>query len=289
MATADVTRLVVLSAIWGASFIFIRVAAPVLGPIWTTEGRLLVGAAALLAWFRLTRTDARWRHLRFYAFIGVLGTALPFSLFAFAGIHLPASLMAILNTSTPMLTLAIGAAFGLERMGMARWLGLLLGAAGVWVLTSPGGGTLRADAMFGWAVASCLIASLAYALTALAVRQWGKDIPSAGMAVGAQVCGAVAVLPLLAVWPPAAPPDAIVLGNVAALGLLGSALAYVLFFRLIGDIGATRAQTVSLLVPLFGVLWSTLFLAEPLTWRLLGSGALIIGGTVLVIRDTAKR
>ena len=79
MRSGDVARLVALAAIWGASYMFIRVAAPVLGPVWTTEGRLLIGAAALLAWFRLARIDPHWRNLRFYAFIGVLGTAIPFS------------------------------------------------------------------------------------------------------------------------------------------------------------------------------------------------------------------
>jgi drug/metabolite transporter (DMT)-like permease len=278
--------LVALAAIWGASYTFIRFAAPVLGPVWTTEGRLVVGTAALLAWFRMTGSDPQWRHLRFYAFIGVLGTAIPFSLVAFAGMHIPAATMAIVNTSSPMLTLAIGAALGLERLSVGRGLGLLLGAAGVWVLMSPASGTQTdVGPMFGWAVGATLCASLAYALAALAVRQWGRGIPSRGMAIGAQASAALALLPLLPTWPPSAAPSALVLGNLLALGLLGSALAYVLFFRLVADIGATRTQTVSLLIPIFGVLWGYLFLDEALTWRLLASGALIVVGTLLVLRE----
>jgi len=287
--TGDVARLVALAAIWGASYMFIRVAAPVLGPVWTTEGRLLIGAAALLAWFRLARIDPHWRNLRFYAFIGVLGTAIPFSLVSFAGLYLSASTMAILNTSSPMLTLAIGAAFGLERISAARWLGLLLGAAGVWLLMSPTSAS-QADAgpMFGWALAAVLGASLFYALAALAVRQWGKEMPSRGMAIGAQACAALALAPLVPAWPPAAAPSALVLGNLLALGVLSSAVAYVLFFRLVADIGATRTQTVSLLIPVFGVLWGYLFLDENLTLRTFGSGALIFAGTVLVMRDPSS-
>jgi drug/metabolite transporter (DMT)-like permease len=264
------------------------VVAPVLGPIWTTEGRLLIGAAALLAWFRLARFDPQWRHLRFYAFIGVLGTAIPFSLFGFAGMHISASMMAILNTSAPMFALVIGAACGWERMSVVRWLGLILGSAGVWMLTSPVN-TVPADSgpVFGWAVAASLCASLSYALAGLAVRRWGKDIPSRGIAIGAQVCGAIALLPLLALWPPASSPSPLVLGNLVALGVLGSAIAYVLFFRLVADLGATRAQTVSLLIPVFGMLWGYLFLDESLTWRALGSTALIIAGTFLVMRGPA--
>jgi drug/metabolite transporter (DMT)-like permease len=268
---------------------FIRVTAPVLGPIWTTEGRLLIGAAALLAWFRMAGTDPQWRHLRFYAFIGLLGTAIPFSLVAFAGMHLSASMMAIVNTSTPMFTLVIAAACGMERLSAARGLGLLLGSAGVWLLTSPGSAAQTdAGPMFGWAIAASLCAALSYALAGLAVKRWGTDVPSRGMAIGAQVCAALALTPLLPLWPPAAAPSALVLGNLLALGVLGSALAYVLFFRLLADVGATRAQTVSLLIPIFGVLWGYLFLDESLTLRTLGSGALIIAGTFLVMRSPTK-
>jgi drug/metabolite transporter (DMT)-like permease len=108
------------------------------------------------------------------------------------------------------------------------------------------------------------------------------------MAIGAQVCAALALMPLLPLWPPAAAPSVLVLGNLLALGVLGSALAYVLFFRLLADVGATRAQTVSLLIPIFGVLWGYLFLDESLTLRTLGSGALIIAGTFLVMRGPTK-
>ena len=289
MRNADVLRFLALAAIWGSSYTFIRIASPVLGPLWTTEGRLLIGAGALLAWSQMAGSDLQWRHWRFYAFIGVLGTTIPFSLVAFAGMHLSASTMAIINTSAPMFTLALGGAFGLERITAARWAGLILGAAGVWVLTAPANGpSAESGPMFARGVAAVLGGSLAYALAALAVRRWGRAMPSRGMAVGSQLCAAIALLPLLPLWPPAATPSALVLASVAALGLLGSAVAYVLYFRLITDTGATRTQSVSLLIPIFGVLWGSLFLGESLTWRVLASGALIILGTLLVMRNPRR-
>jgi len=289
LRNADVLRFVALAAIWGSSYTFIRIASPVLGPLWTTEGRLLIGALALLVWCHMAGSDLQWRHWRFYAFIGVLGTALPFSLVAFAGMYLSASMMAILNTSAPMFTLALGGAFGLERITAARWLGLVLGAVGVWILTGPASGPQpEFGPMFAWSVAAILAAALAYALAALAVRQWGRGRPSRGMAVGTQLCAAVALVPLLPLWPAAETPSALVLGNLGALGLLGSAVAYVLYFRLITDLGATRTQTVSLLIPFFGVLWGSLFLGESLAWRVLASGALIIAGTFLVMRNPRR-
>src|SRR3954462_3852812 len=139
MKLADYARLVLLAALWGASFIFMRVTAPVLGAAWTAEARMVIGAAALAAWFTFTGFDVQWRaHARFYAMVGVVNSAIPFSLYAFAAIHLPASLMAILNATSPMFGLALGAAFSGERITARKVAGLLLGACGVAVIARPG-------------------------------------------------------------------------------------------------------------------------------------------------------
>jgi drug/metabolite transporter (DMT)-like permease len=280
---ADAARLAALAAIWGGSFIFIRVTAPALGPLWTTEVRLLIGAAALFLWFFSTRVDLRFRrHLGFYALMGVVGTALPFTLFAYAGMSLGGSTMAILNTTAPMFTLLIGAMLGWERLSAGRVAGVVLGAIGVWLVT------LRVDAasapMPVLPVAACLCASFAYAVASLLVRRWGQGVPSKGMALGSLIFGAAALLPLLPLWPPASSPSPLVVGNLVALGLLGSGVAYVLFFRLIADVGAASAQTVSLLIPAFGMLWGMLFLGETLGLAGLAGAVCIVGGTVLITR-----
>src|SRR3954463_2680692 len=185
MRAADAVRLAALAAIWGAAFIFIRVAAPVLGPLWTTEVRLLIGAAALFLWFSFTGVELKWRqHFRFYALIGVVGTAIPFTLFSYAGLALGGSTMAILNTTAPMFALVIGAALGWERMSAARVAGVVLGAAGVWLVTPEGNADSPLPVL---AVVACLFASLGYAVTSLLVRRWARGAPPAGMALGAQV------------------------------------------------------------------------------------------------------
>ena len=284
MRASDALRLTALAAIWGASFIFIRVAAPALGPLWTTEGRLLVGSAVLLLWFAFTGFDVQWRrHLRFYSAIGIVGTAVPFTLFHFGGMHLPGSTMAVLNTTTPMFALLLGAAIGSERLTALRLLGLPFGMLGVWLITPSAQGS-GASAMFAWAIAACLCASFMYAVSSLLVRHWGRGVPAAGMALAAQVVAAVAVVPLLPLWPPESAPSAVVLANVAALGLLGSAVAYILYFRLIANVGAASAQTVSLLVPAFGLLWGAVFLDESIGLAGLAGAACIVLGTVLITR-----
>jgi drug/metabolite transporter (DMT)-like permease len=280
---ADTARLFALAAIWGASFIFIRVTAPVLGAAWTAEGRVLIGALVLLAWFRLTGFDPQWRrHLRFYGAVGILNSAIPFTLYGFAGIHMPASVMSILNATSPLFGLLLGAAFMREPVTARKIAGIVIGAAGVVLVARPGEGA--ASPMFMWAVAACLCASFAYGMTGVVIKKWGADAPSRGTAVGAQVVAAVALMPLLPFMPPVAAPSALVMANLLGLGILASGIALLLYFRLMADIGATRALTVTFLVPVFGLLWGMLLLGESLTPVAIAGAVLVLAGTLLVTR-----
>jgi len=284
MSAADLARLAALGAVWGGSFIFIRVTAPVLGPLWMAEGRVLIGGLALLAWFRFTGFDAQWRqHWRFYLLVGTVNSAVPFSLYGFAGIHLPASTMAFLNATSPMFGLVLGALFAGERITARKVAGLLVGAAGVALVARPEA-SVQAGPLFGWAVAACLAASFAYGLTGLILKRWGEGVPSRGIAVGAQLAAALVLLPFLPMILPTEKPDALVLGNLLALGLLASGFAFIVYFRLMVDVGATRALTVTFIVPLFAFLWAALFLGETLTLGIAVGGVLILAGTLLVTR-----
>lgn len=283
MKHADYLRLLALAALWGASFIFIRVTAPVLGALWMSEARVLIGGLALLAWFRFTGFDPQWlRFWRFYAAVGVLNSAVPFTLYGFAGMHLPGSLMAILNATSPMFGLVLGAAFAGERLTLGKIAGLALGAAGVALVARPAQGEV--PPMFLWGVAACLGAALAYGLTGLLMKKRGAGVPPRGIAVGAQLCAALMLAPLLPFAPSPATPSAVVVANLLALGVLASSIALILYFRLMADVGATRALTVTFLIPLFGMLWGVLFLGETLTAAAIGGAVLILAGTGLVTR-----
>ena len=281
----DAARLGALAAIWGGSFIFIRVVAPVLGPVWTTEGRVLIGGLALAAWFAWTGFDAQWRrHWRFYALIGVLNSALPFWLFSFAGLHLAAWLMAILNATTPMFGLMLGALFAGERLTWSRIAGLAVGAGGVALLAMPGRASVGTGSAELWAVAACLVASLSYAVGGVAVKRCGSGVPPRGVAVGAQLCAALTLAPFLAFAPPAAAPTPLILANLLAFGVLASGVAFILYFRLMADIGPARALTVTFLIPLFAALWGLIFLGEALGAGAIAGGVLVLAGTLLVTR-----
>ena len=283
MRAADYARLVALAAIWGASFMFMRVAAPVLGALWTAEARVLLGGLALLLWFRVTGFDAGLRrHARFYLLVGTVNSAVPFTLYAFAAQHAPASMLAVLNSTAPMFGMAFGAAFAGERVNARKIAGLILGAAGVAFIARPD--SAGTGPMFGWAVAASLGACCGYGITGVLIKRFAGGAPPRGIAAGNQLGAALVLAPLLPLLPPAAVPGPLVVANLLALALLASAVAFLLYFRLIADVGATRALTVTYLVPVFGVLWGWIFLGETLAPGMLAGAVMIVGGTILVTR-----
>ncbi len=282
MHAADYGRLVLLAAIWGASFLFMRIAAPEVGPSLTTAGRLLIAGAALVAWTLATGGRMRWRERwKNYLLIGALNAAVPFYLFAFAAIHLPASLSALLNATAPMFGALCGAIWLGERLTPGKLLGLAAGMAGVAALSrveTGDGGALQA-----WAILACLLASLCYGVGGVVLARFTARVGTDGVSAGAMVLSGLALFPLLAIHPPLAAPSTGAALSIAGLGLLCTAFAYWLYVRLIADLGATRALAVTYLIPLFGLLWAMLFLGEALPPGALLGGALVVTGTVLVV------
>ncbi len=283
MKTADYARLVLLAAIWGASFIFMRIAAPAFGTVLTAEGRLLIAGLVLAAWFRFAGFDPQLRrHWKPYAAIGLVNLALPSLFYAFALRHIPASVGAVLNSTAPMFGALLAALFLGERLSARKTAGCAAGIAGVVLVVQPG--ALAQAPMFGYAIAACLAACLCYGYNGVLMKRYA-DVPSRGFAVGGQIAAALMLLPLAPFSPPTASIGAVELSNLLALALFGNALGFVLYFRLIADVGATRALTVTYLMPFFGLLWGMLFLGESLPASALAGGVLILSGTVLVTRS----
>lgn len=281
MTAGDVVRLVALAAIWGASFLFMRIAAPAIGPLATADFRTLIAGLALAAYFAAIGFDAQWRRWwRHYAAVGLLTSGIPFLLYAYAALSLPAGLLSVINATAPMW----GALFSVlllgERLTRRVMAGLVTGVAGVALVTQPG-----ADAAF--ALLPVLAASgacLCYGLSGAYLRRFMRDAPSRGMAVGSQLSAGILLLPLVALAPPPASAGALAIGCIVALGLLCGAVAYLLYFRLITDIGATGTLTVTYLIPIFGVLWGAVFLGEAITPSMLGGAALVLLGAFAVLR-----
>lgn len=280
MRRRDVADLLLLAALWGASFLFIRVAAPQFGPFPLMALRTGIGALVLLPF--VVRADGASElraHAWTVAWVGLLNAALPFVLFGYAMLELDAGFSSILNATVPIWGALVAFAWLGERLGALRIAGLCLGFAGVLVLVwdriaSPAGGAALP-------VLAALVATLSYAVAAAATRKRLDGVSALTGAAGSQLFAASMLAPFAIVSWPAGPVDAHGWLSAVLLGVICTGLAYVLFFRLIARIGSTRAVTVTFLVPAFGMVWGALFLDESITPRMLTGTATILAGTAL--------
>ena len=285
MNTANMLRLLALAAIWGGSFLFMRIAAPVLGPAVLIEYRVGFAALflALVAWVfhlrgRSTPLDVR-RHWKHYLILGLFNSALPFLLFAFAARTLSASVLSVLNATAPMWGALVGAVWARQPVSRRSALGLLLGTGGVALLVGFDHVAERPGA--GLAVGAALVAAFSYSIAS----QYAKSAPAVAPfanAHGSMWAAAILVLPLVAFFPAPGEPTIGIMAAVLALGVVCSGIAYILYFKLIEEVGTTSALTVTFLNPLFGILWGALFLHEAIGWHTIAGSAIVLLGTALV-------
>jgi drug/metabolite transporter (DMT)-like permease len=273
-------RLVLLAAIWGSSFLFMRIAAPVLGPGILIEYRVAFAALFLAAVGMILnkKLDLRrnWKH---YLILGFLNSALPFLLFAFAARTLSASILSVLNATAPMWGALIAALWSRQSISGATALALVLGTAGVALLVGFDSVTSRDGA--GIAVAAALVAALCYSV-ASAYAKSARSVEPFANAHGSMWAATLFVIPVLPFFPQPAAATIGIMGAALALGVLCTGIAYILYFKLIEDVGATSALTVTFLNPLFGILWGALFLHEVVGWHTIAGSAIVITGTALV-------
>jgi drug/metabolite transporter (DMT)-like permease len=280
MRARDLTDLILLAALWGGSFLFMRYAAPAFGPVPLIWLRVAVAALCLAPLLILRGQQGVLRqHATGIALMGVFSSALPFVLIAWAMLSITAGLASILNATVPIFTALIGALWLGERLGAWRTSGLAVGFGGVLLLAAdkadfkPGGS--------GWAIAAMLLATLSYGFAANLARRRLTGVPALVNAAGSQIVSAIVLLPFAVwFWPPTTP-GWMAWSAAVVLGVGCTALAFLLFFRLIANVGASRAVTVTFLIPLFGVLWGNLFLGETLNAGMLVGGSVVVLGTAL--------
>ena len=284
MKQRDFAELLLLAAIWGASFLFMRVAAPDFGAFPLVFVRVALASLVLLPlllWHG--QTASLLKHWRAIAVVGVLNSALPFALFTVASLAINAGLSAIFNATTPLWTAVIAWLWLKDRPEPLRALGLAVGFAGVLALAAgkaslePGEHGISP----ALAVGACLLAALMYGITSNFTKRHLTGVPSLTLAIGSQISAAIVVaLPAWWTWPAVSPPPA-AWGAAVLLAVLCSGVAYVLYFRLIARLGPAGASSVTFLIPLFAVAWGAMFLGEIPTLSMLGGGAVILLGTAL--------
>jgi drug/metabolite transporter (DMT)-like permease len=270
-------ELTVLGAIWGASFLFMRMSAREFGALALVEMRLALGALILLPILWRGRVHFTRKHMLPLIVISAINTAIPFTLFAWAAQRAPAGIGAITNATAVMFTALVAFAFYGEHISKRRAVGLVAGFIGVAVLAS---GKTAGVSVWSAALAGTFAAFL-YGIGGNMVRRQLAGIPPGAVAAATLVCASLLLAPFaIAYWPRGPLPTQSWVSAIL-LGVLCTGVAYFIYFRLIYRIGAPRAATVTYLVPLFGVVWAWIVLGEPLTPSMAIAGALILGGVAL--------
>lgn len=274
--------LLLLSAIWGASFLFIRVGAPAFGPVSLTAIRVDFAALFLIAMLGLRGgfglLSGQWGKV---LLVGVLNQAAPFCLFAYAELSLPAGITSIINATTPMWAAIVAFAWLGDRLNGLRITGLLVGFLGVVVLIwqdivhSP-----ELDGA-GLSALAVLAATLLYGISANMTKRFLTGVDSLAVATGSMIGAAAVLTPLAFVAPPAGPLTATAWMAVLALGIICTGLGYMVYFHLIATVGPARTVSVSFLMPVFGILWGVMFLDETVTVTTVVGGSVIVLGTAL--------
>ncbi|MFT3776989.1 MAG: DMT family transporter [Ottowia sp.] len=275
---------ILLAALWGASFMFLRMGALEFGPLPTAGLRVAIAALALLP---VMLARGLWPQLRQHwkpvLFCGVINSAVPFALYSYALLHISTGLSAILNATVPLFGAVVAWAWLGDRLDASRALGLAIGFVGVALLAGGEAGFqpgASAAASF-WGIAACLLATLSYGVSASYTRRYLNGLNSLMVATGSQIGAALGLaLPTLLLWPAQMPRPQAWLGMLA-LGLLCTAVAYVLFFSLIQRLGPARAITVTFAIPVFAVFYGVTLLGETLTPWVLACGLVVLCGTAL--------
>jgi drug/metabolite transporter (DMT)-like permease len=273
--------LVLLAAIWGASYLFIRVASPALGPIVLMEARVVIAGVALFAFAKASGTPPDLRaHWRRFLVLGAIGSAAPFTLIAAAELYIPASLAAILNATTPLFSAVVAAAWLQEQFTLKRVIGLVLGITGVAVLMGWSPVSISGRVVF--ATVAMLLASLCYALGGTYAGRALRGVSPLTISIGQQLAASVVLFPFAAVTLPKAHPTMSVLANMLALALLCTAVAYMIYYPLLKSAGPTSALSVTFLIPVFGLMWGALFLHEQIGPGMVAGLAVILSSITLV-------
>ena len=268
-----------------------RIAAPALGPIVVAAARVGLAALALLGYALAVGLHPQWRSSwRQFLIMGGLNAAVPFTLITTAELHITAGLAAILNATTPLFTALVAALWLGERLTLSKGAGLLLGICSVGVLI--GWSPLPPGPVGFASIGASLLAALFYAVAGVYAKRTFVGIVPLRLEIGQQLGATALLLPLALpigiVTAPTLRPTPGVIAAIVALAVLCTSVAYLLYFHLIASVGPTKTLSVTFIVPVFGLLWSTLFLHEPLGVNtFLGFGLILI--SVLLVTGLRLR
>lgn len=280
MRMQDLGELILLASIWGMSFLFMRSATPEFGAIAMVTVRTGIAALCLLPVLLMRkRSSIVFQYWRPILFVGLVNTALPFCLFSYSTVLLGAGFASILNATAPMFGAVVAFLWLKERLSTLAVVGLFIGFCGVVVLSSARTGVALSTTLLP--ILAALMSTCSYGIAACFTRRYLSGVNTLAIATGSQIFATVVLLPLAMFNLPSNMPSFHAWWQVIVLGVACTGFAYILYFRLINNIGAAKAITVAYLVPVFGVLWGMVFLSERLTPLMIIGGSLILLGVSL--------
>jgi drug/metabolite transporter (DMT)-like permease len=285
MNRKELGALFTLAALWGASFLFIRIAAPQIGPIFTIEVRVAIAGLALLFFVWVTKRSADFKiWWKQYLIIGALNAAIPFTFIAIAAIHLNASVMAIVNALTPICTALAVWIWMKEKLTLRKGIGMIIGLIGVMILVGWSPIPLTTEVYI--AIGCSILSTISYGFAGVYIKKTFTHVSPLSLATGQQIGAAIVLLPITLFYLPTSTASfsPIVVLSVIGLALFCTSIAYLFYFYLIDHVGPTKTLSVTFLVPLFGMIWGFVFLQEKITFGML-MGLLIILSSVLLISD----
>ncbi len=280
MRTRDIVDLVGLGMLWGASFLFMRIAAPEFGAFALVEVRVAIAAVMLFPLLSMRGQTGDIKANWFPLFVlGVHNTAMPFLLFTWAMLSLTTGTGAILNATAPIFAAVVAWAWLGDKLNWSRALGLLVGTIGVWLLVRDKVGVSLSDSTL--AVAAALGGSLLYGIAGNFTRRYASHIKPLAVATGSQISAALVLLPIAIITWPSEPISMTAWAAAIVMGVFSTGLAYILYFRLIANTGPTNAITVTYLIPLFAMVLGAVVIDEPITLPMVIGCAVILLGTSL--------
>lgn len=288
MQTKHLIELILLAAIWSASFLFMRIATPEFGPIALAEVRTLSAALFLLPFlYAGNQYSVVLKHWRPILVIAIITTVLPYSLLSYTTLYAPAGYAAILNATVPMFSAVVAYFWLKEGIGLKSQVGLLVGFLGVFVLAMD---DTSLDTSAGrLPVIAALVAAFGYGLGANYTKVKLSGVGALAISAGSQFFSALILLPFAIYFWPAEQPGGTAWISVIVLGVVCTGITLVMFYRLIGTVGPTKAVMVAYLIPVFGLLWGYLFLGEIVTPKMVLGGLLTLAGVAFTTGSFRSR
>lgn len=287
MSLKQFSILLLLASLFGASFLFIKIASSSLGPLFLIESRVFIAAISLIIFARLLKQRVeikhKWKEL---IVLGTINAAIPFVLIAYAELYLSSSLAAIINSTTPLFSVILSILWLKEGKNLRTFFGIIVGCLGVGILV--GWSPIHLNLKVLLSIGAIFLAALFYGIGGIYSKMTFQNMKSFDLAIGQQLGASIVLLPFAITDIPSQFPSITVTISVVGLALFSTSVAYLLYFYLIKAVGPTKTVSVTLLVPIFGIIWGVLFLHEQTTLSTY-IGLIVILTSIFLVSNTKQK